>query len=144
MGGNIYALGKKQDKSLWKIGIADPKNVDKNAAVVEVSDTAVITSGNYERYFIISGKRYHHIIDPTNGYPAESGLNSATAIGKDATLCDILSTAMFVAGVEKSKELIKEYDIDAVLIDDGTVYYTKGLEDILKQTSDGYRYECIN
>lgn len=144
MGGNIYAMGAKKDGSLWKIGIADPLNMEQNAVILNISDTAVITSGNYERYFELDGIRYHHIIDPKTGYPAQSGLNSATAVGADAELCDVLSTAMFAAGVEKSKSIIAEYKIDAVLIDDETVYYTAGLEDRMIKESEYYNYVCLD
>ena len=144
MGGNIYALGAKPDGSLWKISIMDPNNTDANAVVLNVSDTAVITSGNYERYFELDQKRYHHIIDPKTGYPAQSGLNSATVIGKDAELCDVLSTAMFVAGVKTAAELAELYSVDAVLIGSETVYYTAGLENALTPSSGNYRYVKID
>lgn len=143
MGGNIYALGKKPDGKLWNIGILDPKNVEQNAVTLQLSDKAVVTSGTYERYVKIDGKRYHHIIDPKTGYPAESGLISATAIGKSAELCDVLSTAMMVAGVNKGIDLAEKYGIDAVLIDDKTVYYTPGLKDFIT-LGDDYEHKCVS
>lgn len=143
LGGNIYALGKKNG-ARWEIGIMDPKQPGVSAAVLSVSDTAVVTSGNYERYFELDGERYHHIIDPKSGYPVQNGLNSATAVGKDAGQCDILSTAMFAAGINGAAALAKEYNIDAVLIDDTTVYYTKGLADIIKPVDGSYKYVMLN
>ena len=151
LGGNIYALGTKPKKSFnlskrgddWKIGIADPNNPQESAVVVRVSDTAVVTSGDYERYFESGGKRYHHIINPKTGYPAESGLRSATAIGTKAELCDILSTAMFVAGKEKASALSKEYGIDAVLIDDENIYYTPALEGFLSLQNEVYNLSVV-
>ena len=149
LGGNIYALGTKPKKSFnlhpstsgeeWKIGIADPNSPQESAVIVRVSDTAVVTSGDYERYFESGGKRYHHIIDPKTGYPSDSGLRSATAIGSKAELCDILSTAMFVAGKEKAAALAKEYGIDAILIDDANIYYSPALEGFLSLQNEAYK-----
>lgn len=144
LGGNIYALGSKPDGSSWTVGISDPKDTSANAVTLEAADTAIVTSGDYQRYFELNGKRYHHIIDPKTGYPAESGLRSATAVGKDATVCDVLSTAMFVAGIDGAKELCKRFSIDAVLITDDTVYYSAALENKITYRSELYRFECLN
>ena len=142
LGGNIYAMGTKPGGKAWKIGIADPNNPADSAVTLEISNKAVVTSGDYERYFESDGKRYHHIIDPKTGYPSESGLRSATAIGTKAELCDILSTAMFVAGKEKAAALSKEYGIDAVLIDDENIYYTPPLEGFLSLHNEVYNL-CV-
>ena len=144
MGGNIYALGRRPDGERWNIAIADPKNPEENAAVISVENKAVVTSGNYERYVVIDGKRYHHIINPNTGYPAESGLLSATAVGDKAELCDVLSTAMFASGAEKAAELAKRYLVDAILISDDTLYYTKGLENIITEADGNYNFVPID
>lgn len=141
LGGSIYALGKKENKSDWRVGICDPDFTENSLLTLSVSDTAVVTSGDYERYFEIDGKRYHHIIDPTTGYPAQSGLRSATAVGKKAELCDVMSTAMFVAGAKKAAALCEKYAIDAVLVTDDTVYYTPGLAGILEPKSDRFVFK---
>lgn len=138
LGGNIYALGTKPFNKKWNVGIADPKNPSGTALVLEVKDLAVVTSGDYERFFEVNSKRYHHILNPKTGMPTESGLRSATAIGKKAELCDILSTTMFSSGKEKALELAKEYAIDAVLIDDSTITCTSGIYDMVKSNSSDY------
>lgn len=138
LGGNIYAHGRKPDGSKWTVGIADPKNPATSAVTLEAEDIAVITSGDYERYFEKDGKRYHHIIDPKTLMPAESGIHSATAIGKDPELCDIMSTALFVAGIDGAKELVSKYEIDAILITDDTVYYTSGVKELIKDFDENY------
>lgn len=138
LGGNIYAHGTKPDGSLWTVGIADPVNPAVSAVILECKDLAVITSGDYERYFEKDGKRYHHIIDPATLMPAESGIHSATAIGRDAELCDIMSTALFVADVNGAKEICLEHGIDAILISDDKIYYTNGAEDLIKSADEKY------
>lgn len=138
LGGNVYALGSKPNDDDWNIAISDPVGNSQTAVTVKCTDTAVVTSGDYERFFELDGKRYHHIIDPKTGYPADSGLHSATVIDRDAELCDVLSTALFVAGVEKAKEIIADFSVQAILIDDDTVYYTKGLEDKIELNSQNY------
>lgn len=143
-GGNIYAYGKKDGKTDWKIGISDPKANDGSyAATLDVSDTAVVTSGSYQRYFELNGEIYHHIIDPETGYPANSGLLSATVIGKDAVLCDVLSTAMFVAGAEKAAELAEEFDVDAVLITENEIYYTGAIAERITQSNNSYTLKLL-
>ena len=80
LGGNVAVIGKKSDGSEWKVGIQHPLYTDKLIATVKASDTAVVTSGGYQRYFEYEGKKYHHILDPKTGYPAQSGIISATVI----------------------------------------------------------------
>lgn len=143
LGGNIYALGKKENKTEWKIGIADPKEPEVSAVMLSVCDTAVVTSGDYERYFEIGGRRYSHIIDPTTGYPQDSGLKSATAVGKSAELCDVLSTAMLVGGKERAAALCAEYNIEAVLIDADTIYYTPVLEGKIEFSAENYKIKKL-
>ena len=99
LGGNVQTLGNKPDGSAWKIAIQDPYNESAYIATVSVGETAVVTSGSYQRYFTASnGKTYHHIINPKTGYPTTNGVVSVTIICEDGTMADILSTAMFVLG----------------------------------------------
>ncbi|MCR5311218.1 MAG: FAD:protein FMN transferase, partial [Lachnospiraceae bacterium] len=91
LGGNIYALGSKENGSPWKVAVKRPGSGSSYLGTLKVTDTAVITSGSYERFFERNGKRYHHIIDPYTGYPAESGLASVTIVASDPTLADALS-----------------------------------------------------
>lgn len=116
LGGNVRTIGKKPNGSLWKIGIASPFGGDSEQSV-EVGESAVVTSGGYQRNFTVDGKTYHHIIDPKNGYPAESDIASVTVITKNGAEADALSTAFFVMGAEKTKEYCKNHSgVSAVII----------------------------
>lgn len=129
LGGNIQAVGAKPDGSPWRVGIRDPEG-DGNLGVVEVVDQAVVTSGGYERYFEEDGVRYWHILDPKTGTPAHSGLVSVTVVGDSGTICDGLSTALFVMGLDKALDHWRQYqDFEAILVsEDGSVTITPGLQ----------------
>lgn len=100
IGGNIQAVGTKPDGSDWKLGLRSPFG-EGIFGTLQIADKAVVTSGNYERYFIgEDGVRYGHIVDPKTGYPVDNGLASVTVIAKEGKLCDALSTALFVMGLE--------------------------------------------
>ena len=144
LGGNVYALGRKPDKSKWKVGIQNPVDTNKMICTLAIENKAVITSGNYERYFEVDGKRYCHIIDPKTGYPADNGIISATVIGDSGLDCDALSTALFVMGTEKAINFCKAHkEIDAVLVTkDMKIYVTDCLESIITM-EDGLKYEVI-
>ena len=132
LGGNIQVLGKKPDGTRWKIGIEDASGNGTLAGVIETEDSAVVTSGDYERYFEENGVRYHHILDPETGYPARSGLAGVTIISSDGTLADALSTALFVMGSEKAEEYWREHadEFDMILQKtDGTLSVSEGIED---------------
>ena len=143
LGGNAYAYGKKPTGENWRIGIQNPKNEDGIIGIISAENLAVITSGDYQRYFELDGVRYHHILNPKTGFPANSGLHSVTVISDNPTLCDALSTAAFVAGLEKGTKLLKKYDCMGIFITDDTVYFSKELENIFKQTDFSYKYEFI-
>ena len=99
LGGNIYVHGKKSQSEKWKVGIKNP--IEKNSTpikIIEAEDSSIVTSGDYERFFEVNGKKYHHIIDCKTGFPAESGLASVSIIYSKSVYCDVLSTAYFVAG----------------------------------------------
>ncbi len=131
IGGNVSTLGTKPDGTPWRIGIRHPREDDRLLGVVSVASKAVVTSGDYERYFIDQeGRRHHHILDPTTGYPAESGLISVTVVASSGMAADALSTIVFVAGMEKGLRLLGEFpETEAVLVDaDLQVYVTQGLE----------------
>ncbi len=131
LGGNVQALGTKPDGSLWKVAIADPKGGEGYAGVVAMEGKAVITSGAYERFFEENGHVYHHIIDTSTGYPAESGFASVTVVGDEGTLCDGLSTSLFAMGPEKAFEFWKSSnDFEAVFITtDDKIFVTEGIAD---------------
>ena len=130
LGGNIYALGTKPDGTKWKIGIQDPAG-SGYLGVVEVSDLAVITSGGYERFFEENGEVYWHIMNPETCAPARSGLISVTIIGANGTVCDGLSTALFIMGLDQASDFWRNSDdFEAVFVtEDGSVYITEGLKD---------------
>lgn len=130
IGGNIQTVGAKPDGSSWRIGIKDPLE-DSNMGMLDIVDKAVITSGGYERYFTSEdGKKYGHIIDPLTGYPAESGLISATIIASEGKVGDALSTSIYVMGVEKATEYWRDNkNFDMILItDDEEIYVTEDIE----------------
>ena len=136
LGGNVFVLGGKPDGSDWRVGIKDPRNESGLAAILSLRDAYAITSGGYERYFEENGKTYHHIIDPSTGYPADSGLLSVTVVADYApgsgTMCDALSTALFVMGAEDALSFWRSgtYDFELVLVtEDGRVLVTEGLAD---------------
>ncbi len=137
IGGNVSTLGSKPDGSAWRIGIRHPRAEDL-IGVVETCEEAVVTSGDYERYFTdAAGKRYHHILNPKTGYPAESGLISVTVVAKSAMLADALSTAVFVAGLELGAAILSNYkQAEAVLIDEKLrVYVTRALKNRFESAS---------
>lgn len=139
LGGNVQVLGKKPDGSLWKVGIQNPISESEYLGVLQTSDKAVITSGGYERNFTKNGKIYHHILDPSNGYPANNGLTSVTIISSDGTLADALSTSLFVMGKDKAIDFYKKsnYNFDFILYSsDNKLIISDGIKDIFSSDLD--------
>lgn len=134
LGGNIQTVGTKPDGSRWRVGIQDPDSQEGGyLAIVEVADQAVVTSGDYQRYFEQDGQTYCHIMDPDTAAPADSGVDSVTIVGADGTVCDALSTALFVMGEEKGVQFWRDHpelDFEAIFVSqDGAITVTAGLED---------------
>lgn len=131
IGGNIQAVGSKPDGSDWRLAIQNPYG-DGEAGILEISDCAVVTSGNYERYFTADdGTTYGHIIDPKTGYPVDNGLASVTIITKEGKKGDALSTAMFVKGIDGASEYWRTHqDFNMIMMtDDKELYITEGIEE---------------
>jgi len=125
-GGDMYLLGQRPERS-WRIGIQHPRQKNTVLETVQVHDQAVVTSGDYERFFEQDGVRYHHIFDPQTGLPAR-GCQSVTIIADSVALGDALATAVFVLGPEAGLQLLTEYPQAEGLIvaSDGTLHSSPG------------------
>jgi len=127
LGGNVYAIGCKKNGSAWRIGLRDPNGEPgESFIIIEVRDKSLVTSGAYERFFVQDGVTYHHILDSNTGYPAQSDLLSVSIIGSESTICDALSTAVFVLGSTKGLALINRTEgYDCVLMKkDGSLLFS--------------------
>lgn len=129
-GGNVVVMGD----DYYNVGIKNPFG-EGVSATLKVKNTAVVTSGTYERYITVDGKKYHHILDTKTGYPVESDLVSATIICEDPTEADALSTCCLILGLEQAKQLINNTDgVEAVFITaDGEIHLSSGI-----YAEDGY------
>jgi thiamine biosynthesis lipoprotein len=134
IGGNLRIIGRKHDGSEWRTGVKDPANTDQFATIITLSDTSCVTSGDYERFFVVGGKRYHHIIDKDTLHPSEH-FSSVTVITKHSGLADALSTALFGMNYEDGLALVEKTEGVEVLwiAHDGTQYYTPGLEKLISE-----------
>lgn len=149
LGGNVVAVGSKPDGSAWSIGIQNPRSeTGEIVGIIQVSDKAVVTSGDYQRYFEKDGKRYCHIIDPHTGYPADSGLMSVTIITSSSIDADGLAKA-FVLGLDKGMDLVEKYNqlyglADAIFITtDKKIYVTPGLRSNFQLKDESHEYTYI-
>ncbi len=130
-GGDVYALGSKKGAP-WKVGIRKPRG-EGLLGYLEVKDTAVMGSGDYERFFMKDGRRYHHILDPATGYPAE-GLAAVFVIYPDPMMADAWATALFVTGPEKGLEIVEKIPgMEIIMVTtSGEKLYSSGLRNALK------------
>jgi thiamine biosynthesis lipoprotein len=139
--GDIKAFGLKPDKRPWKIGIRSPRiptnpslvKEDKEGfsddimATIELRDMAISTSGDYERFFILGGKKYHHLLSPKTGYPAE-GCQSVSVITKNGVFTDAFATGVFILGPERGMKVLEKMGFDGVIVDSqGKVHITPNI-----------------
>ena len=149
LGGNVQTLGRKPDGSLWNVAVQDPNNTASYVGVLTVGETAVVTSGTYQRFFIQNGKTYHHLLNPETGRPMNNTLKSVTIVCSDGTTADCLSTAMFILGQSKCINYWRQYGtkengFDMVLINnDNEVICTKGLIEKFTLTNSDYTLRYI-
>ena len=149
LGGNVVTLGNKPDGSPWRVGIRNPRpsGIEGGEIVgaVSVTGKAVVTAGDDQRYFEADGQRYHHIIDPHTGYPARSDLMSVTLVTDSSLDADAIDTAVFILGLEKGKELIRQYGgIEAVFITtDKKIYVTEGLKGSFTFQDASHEYQYV-
>jgi thiamine biosynthesis lipoprotein len=140
-GGDLYTRGKKPDGTEWSAGVRDPRGPDGSYfALLRVSDHAFSTAGDYERSYVVGGKRYHHIIDPRTGYPATAS-RSVTIWAKTALEADAIDDAVFILGPEKGLALVEGLDgVGAVIVDaHNKVWVSQRLKDqlqIVRQPTD--------
>lgn len=122
--GDLTTWGNQPNGEPWTIGIADPNTQNKAFSYINISDVAVATSGNYEKYVIIDGKKYSHTIDPKTGFPV-AGIKSVTIICPNAELADAMATPITVLGVDAGLGLINQMkQIACIIIDDDNNIYT--------------------
>ncbi len=131
LGGNVLVLGTKNGTEPWKIGIQNPEE-DRGSYVMVVSldDTSLVTSGPYERFLVLEGETYHHILDTTTGYPVDSDFTSASIITHSSILADALSTSVYTLGFEKGMALINQLEgVEAIFFtEDKQVLLSDGIK----------------
>lgn len=141
-GGDLYGSGTKPDGKPWVSGIRDPRGLEgEYFAVLELTDHAFSTAGDYARGYVVDGKRYHHIIDPTTGYPATAS-RSVTVWAPDATTADAVDDAVFILGPERGLKLVESLEgVGAVIVDArNRVFISARVKDkvkVLKDPTDG-------
>lgn len=145
LGGNIYTLGDKPGNKLWTIGVQDPFNPRGDTiGTIGVANKSIVTSGIYERYLTAEdGTKYHHILNPTTGYPYDNHIAGVSIISDSSTDGDALSTATFALGLDEGLAFIEKLDgIDAIFVTtDRKVYVTSGIKEQFHLTSSDFTLE---
>lgn len=150
---SIDTMGKNEEKKSWGIGIKHPrdKNTDQYLAIIKTSNEALSTSGDYERYFIKDQKRYHHILDPKTGYPADNGIMSTSividhSIPDNAMLSDILSTVAFVLGKEEGIHFMERLSGVSCEITgtDFKIYTSEGFDTRIENLNKEFEFKSID
>ena len=131
IGGNVCSIGTRADGTAWQVGIQDPYS-DSTLCAVQVSGQSVVTSGTYERFYTVDGKRYHHIIDPETLLPS-TYYDSVTVISEDSALADALTTGLFCLPLAQGQALVASLDgVEALwVLPDGTTAQSEGFSDYL-------------
>lgn len=138
-GGDLVAFGTRENGEPWTVGIQDPRQPETLLGRLVLSETAVVTSGDYERFVEIEGERYAHILDPRTGWPVR-GMQSVTVVCPDGELADALATATFVLGPQQGLELVDRLrGVEAMLVDaEGRIHMSSGFKERM-ETSDIYQ-----
>jgi thiamine biosynthesis lipoprotein len=128
-GGDLKVLGERKEGQPWKIGLQHPRHPEKMIASFNLSNKAVATSGDYQKYFIKDDTRYHHILDPANGRPAR-GVISCTIVAKTVMDADALATAVFVLGPENGMALVESlYEVEGMMVtESGSTLFSKNFK----------------
>lgn len=135
LGGSVLTYGEKPDKTPWRIGVRNPADTSAYVGILSLEGAwCVSTSGDYERYVEFNGVRYHHILDPATGWPADSGTAGVTILSESGFLSDALSTACFVLGSERGIPLAEHYGAEALFIEkDGSLKMSEGMKRYFRQ-----------
>lgn len=142
LGGNIYALGSKDSKSNWKIGIQDPfSNRGEVVGSIEVANKTVVTTGIYERFIEKDGVKYHHILNPKTGYPYNTDIAGVSIITDKSIDADALSTLVFTKGLDEGLEFVETLNnVDAIFVTNNKeIYMTKGINDNFKLINNNFK-----
>lgn len=141
VGGSILLHGQNPNSDKWSVAIRNPRgNANEYCAILKLDNGCVSTSGDYERVLEKDGKKYHHILDTKTGYPAKSDIISATVVCDSGVISDALSTVCFIVGFENSKEILKEFNAQAVLIDkDFNIYVSDSLKSNINVTDNKFK-----
>ncbi len=134
VGGNVRTVGLRGDGEKWVVGIEDPEGGDTQIAYLELSGESLVTSGSYQRYYIVDGKRYHHIIDPETLMPSE-GYLSVSVVCKSSAQGDALSTALFCMDLDEGRALVESLDdVEAMWVtNDSEIHYSDGFKNYIKK-----------
>ncbi len=134
VGGNVKAIGMKEtgiETIPWNVGITNPNDQSAMLMTLNVSDYSMVTSGDYQRYYVVADKTYHHIIDPLTLYPAMH-CRAVTIVAPDSGIADCLSTAAFILPLEQAKSLVQSQGGEAVFVmNDGSMEYTSGFKSFI-------------
>ncbi|MHC1748375.1 MAG: FAD:protein FMN transferase [Cellulosilyticaceae bacterium] len=146
LGGNVLSMGTKPNDKDWVVGLQDPLASDRGTYIGKMvaPNKTIVTSGNYERYFVKDNVRYHHIIDANTGFPSNNGVISATIITDTSIDADALSTSVYILGKDKGLALVESLDnVEAIFItQDKQIFASSGITDeLFTLTSKEYTYE---